>query len=95
MAWSAGDDRLATAGGSQIIIWDTTIGQEILNLKGRESHPFRNLAWSPDGRRLATAVWEASGTIRVKIWDATAGYERSATLPSEYFKTYYKGGGFF
>jgi WD40 repeat protein len=95
MAWTATDDRLVTAGGTQTIIWDMTIGQQVLNLKDSENRQFQSLTLSPDGRQLSTSVWKTPVTIRVNIWDATAGYERSATLPSEYFKTYYKGGGFF
>src|SRR5438105_3354127 len=34
------------------------------------------LAFSPDGRRIATASWtESSGSCEVKLWDSVTGHE--------------------
>ena len=50
-------------------IWDVITGEEVV--RTLEGHGDRVLcvAWSPDGRRVATGSWD--GTAR--IWDATTG----------------------
>jgi WD40 repeat protein len=67
LAFSPSGDRLVTAGEDGAVkIWDTTTGQEGLDLRG---HPgvARCVAFSPDGRLVAAAG--ADGTIT--IWDGT------------------------
>ena len=51
-------------------MWDATSGQETLTLKGH-SREVSSVAFSPDGKRLATA----SADRTVKVWDATTGQE--------------------
>ena len=50
-------------------VWDAASGQESLTLRGHTKPP-RSVAWSPDGKRLASSSFD--GTI--KIWDARKGY---------------------
>jgi WD40 repeat protein/tRNA A-37 threonylcarbamoyl transferase component Bud32 len=56
--------------------WDTTNGEPSLVLRGHTSVP-RRVAFSPDGKRLASGDGEAlrSDTGVVKIWDTTTGAE--------------------
>jgi tRNA A-37 threonylcarbamoyl transferase component Bud32 len=48
-----------------IILWDLSTGKELLTFRGHRIAP-NYLAFSPDGRRLASTSW-GDGTI--KIWD--------------------------
>ncbi len=65
-------------------VWDADSGKELLNLKGH-SEAVWSLAFSPDGRRLASGSGIHTGTDQttrgqVKIWDAVTGKELM-TLP--------------
>jgi len=83
LAWRPDGRRLASVGlsGYTVKVWDVVTGQEALTLKGHirvldtvhgGSHPMvASVAWSPDGKRLASAVGEGP----VKVWDADTGLE--------------------
>ena len=70
--------RLATAGGENsaesgvVKVWDLDTGLEILSCRGHTTGLIA-LAYSPDGRFLASAGWDNT----VRLWDADTGVEVS------------------
>jgi WD40 repeat protein/serine/threonine protein kinase len=70
--WGRGEEGPDSAG--EVKVWDAATGNELFVLRGT-SHAFTDVAFSPDGRRLAsTAVSETQGG-QVKLWDAATGKE--------------------
>jgi hypothetical protein len=51
-------------------VWDAAGGRELLTLKGHTGLVY-SVAWSPDGRRLATGSMD----VTAKVWDAAGGSE--------------------
>ena len=69
IAFSPDGRRLATANSTEVKLWDTADGQEILTLPrlpdGKDLKGVAALAFSPDGKRLIAALRDG----RVEIWD--------------------------
>jgi WD40 repeat protein len=78
VVFSPDSTRIASASGGyeppkgpigEVKVWDAQTGQELLNLKGATGGDTASVAFSPDGKRLA------SGSQWVKVWDAQTGQE--------------------
>jgi WD40 repeat protein/serine/threonine protein kinase len=89
VAYSHDGKRLAGAASNaldvnqrrEVVIWDPDTGAVLTRLAGH-SAPVSGLAFSPDGRRLASASWDINrGSVgEVKLWDVATGTE-ILTLP--------------
>jgi WD40 repeat protein len=64
-------------------LWETATGKELRHLPGEAGHSLMALAFSPDGKTLATAIQHAEdGNAFVKLWEVATGKELRC-LPSE------------
>ena len=79
LAFSPDGTHLAGAVGpvyvyGEVKVWDAADGREVLSLKGQQS--VRDIAFSPDGRRLAAYRWRHDNDgdhPGVTLWDAVSG----------------------
>lgn len=71
---SGGGDRL----GGEVKVWDATSGKEVRAL-AVPGGSLQALAFSPDGKRLASAI-----DVAMQFWDVEAGREVAACKPSGY-----------
>jgi WD40 repeat protein len=69
--WLASGDAAGT-----VALWDVASGQKQFSARGHSS-PVARLAFSPDGRRLASASWDPLRGLKgeVKLWDVPSGTE--------------------
>jgi WD40 repeat protein len=58
--------------GTELRVWDANTGRQLLNLTGGPGD-FTSVAFSPDGRWVATGQRDRSGMSRVRLWDAGTG----------------------
>lgn len=80
LAWSADGRHLAAAGfpGESFVVWDVATGQAQVMPQGH-SDEVNSLAYSSDGRRLATASSDES----VRIWDFERGSQLASLAPDQ------------
>jgi WD40 repeat protein/serine/threonine protein kinase len=72
-AYGFRDGRQFGEGGS-LTVWDAKTGQEVLAFRGPEPG-FFGLAFSPDGRRVASVRGDPRAATRLTVWDAAEGTE--------------------
>ena len=80
LAAAVGDyDQTIVRRGGEVRVWDAVSGQQLYNLRGHTAAVW-SVAFSPDGRRLASASGpydprRVAKTGGVKIWDMQTGQE--------------------
>ena len=80
VAWSPDAKLLATAGKDHLIsLWEAGSWRKLAVLKGHQARIWR-LAFSPDGRTLASSAFRlGDGTLR--LWDVAGRRERAVARP--------------
>jgi WD40 repeat protein len=73
LAWSADGTRLAAGDRRTVTVWDMPSGRELYALPAQEDY-VPGLAFSPDGRTLATSAEDRS----VHLWDGLTGAHRTS-----------------
>src|SRR5262249_39393017 len=77
LAFSLDGRRLAVGDNHGVHLWDVAEGRETATLQGGLAEIFA-MAFSPDGRRLATAAIREGGVAsagEIRVWDVNAGRE--------------------
>jgi WD40 repeat protein len=74
VAFSVDGKRVAAAGPQAVHVWDVNAGREQFTLPGGLGQGVTRLAFSPDGRRLATGTRLYFNNLRylpgvVTVWD--------------------------
>jgi WD40 repeat protein len=69
--WVAAALSRNQSGSSTILIWDAVSGVKVHNIPQTADEDVVTLAFSPDGRRLASAGFAAN----IKLWDTESGLE--------------------
>lgn len=73
MAWSQDGIRLVCGNEASIVeVWNTNTGQRLLTY---ETHYdcIETVAWSPDGKKLASSGRRTNEGDAIQVWDATSG----------------------
>jgi WD40 repeat protein/serine/threonine protein kinase len=78
LSWASDGSRLVAAGsGSLLKCWEVSTGREIWSLPSHYEGQVETVAWSPDGRQVATGGYDnsvsfrdaATGTNLISFWD--------------------------
>ena len=80
LAFHPDGKRLAVAGSEVVEVWDLEARKKVQELKGHEKWVYA-VAYSPDGRWLATGGWDKA----IKLRDAATGEERQTIFAHEGF----------
>jgi WD40 repeat protein len=76
VSWNPQGGQLASGGyDGKLIVWDVESRQKLLTLNGQEK--IMSLAWSPDGKRIATGIdgnLLTGASAQLIIWNATSGH---------------------
>ncbi|HEY7424322.1 MAG TPA: sigma-70 family RNA polymerase sigma factor, partial [Gemmataceae bacterium] len=74
LSFAADGKVLASVGmGPAVHLWDVTTGAELHRPGAAHTGQVRSVAFSPDGRTLATAAAMGEGDDTVRLWDAASG----------------------
>jgi WD40 repeat protein len=68
LSWNPTGDRFVSCTGQLIDIWDARSGRSLMEIKAHNTD-IMSVAWSPDGRRIASGGRDHL----IKIWDADTG----------------------
>jgi WD40 repeat protein len=75
VAFSADSKTLATGGEDGIVrLWNVALGQELLALEAQQA-PIRTLAFSSDGRTLASSYGISGDRLGIHLWRTDAAPE--------------------
>jgi WD40 repeat protein len=70
LVYSPDGKRMASAAGSRVRLWDTATGKRAGELPAHKGF-VRSVAFSPDGKLLATSSYDRTGKIR--LWEVATG----------------------
>ena len=77
LEFSPAGDMLAFPSGKLIRVFDAASGDERRTLKSQYTERVLSIAFSPDGKRLASTSHTAWNAMEIKLWDVTTGSEVS------------------